>query len=259
MLFRDWTVIGMVHLQALPGSALWGGSTQRVVDAAVADALALADGGVDAIMIENYGDVPFRKDEVEPATVAAMTLAIGEIRRAVSLPLGVNVLRNDARSALAIAAVVEASMIRVNVHVGAMLTDQGIVEGRAAETLALRRRLGADVKILADVAVKHARPLAEFPIEESAADAVERGLADALIVTGSRTGASVDLDRLRRVRASVAVPVLAGSGVTDETITAIRDACDGAIVGSWLKTDGVVSAPVDVERVHRLMGLVRDV
>lgn len=226
---------------------------QDVIDAALVDAAALASGGVDAIMVENFGDVPFRRDEVEPQTIAAMTLAIGEIRRAVPVPIGVNVLRNDARGALAIAAVVGASMIRVNVHTGAMLTDQGIIEGRAAETLTLRARLGVDVKILADIAVKHARPLAEFPIEEAAADAVERGLADALIVTGSRTGAGVDFERLARVRAAVGVPVLAGSGVTADSIDALRPACDGVIVGSWLKLGGRVAAPVDAARVARLV------
>jgi uncharacterized protein len=251
--FGSWKLIGMIHLRALPGSARWGGSMQEVIDAALVDAEALVAGGVDAIMVENYGDVPFRKEEVEPQTVAAMTRALVEIRRAVHLPLGVNVLRNDARSAMAIAAVVGASMIRVNVHTGAMLTDQGVIEGRAAETLALRTRLGADVKILADVNVKHARPLAPFPIEESASDAVERGLADALIVTGSRTGGAVDLEQLRRARAAVDVPVLVGSGVTADSIAALRDECDGTIVGSWLKVDGDVSRPVDIERVRRLV------
>jgi membrane complex biogenesis BtpA family protein len=224
-----------------------------IVESALKDARALAEGGVDAIMVENFGDVPFAKDAVEPHTIAAMTRAIAEIAREVSLPIGVNVLRNDATSAMAIASVCGAAMIRVNVHTGAMLTDQGIVEGRAKETLALRRRLGSNVLILADVHVKHARPLADVPIDEAAADAVERGLADALIVTGSRTGAGVDRERLRRVRSSAAAPVLVGSGVTAGTIAELRAECDGVIVGSWLKVDGSVGAPVDVERVRRLV------
>ena len=253
----SFDIIGMVHLLPLPGSARWGGSMQAVIDAAVTDARALAEGGVDAVMVENFGDVPFRKDHVDAYTVAAMTVALVAIRREIRLPLGVNVLRNDALSALSIASVCGASMVRVNVHVGAMLTDQGVVEGRASETLALRRQLGAAVRIFADIDVKHARPLAEFPIEESAADAVERGLADALIVTGPRTGTGVDVDRLLRVRTAVDVPVYAGSGVTDETIASLRTRCDGAIVGSWLKVDGNVANPVDVDRVRRLVAAAR--
>ena len=109
-------IVGMVHLKPLPGSPGFGGSLAEVLDAALADARALDEGGVDAIMIENYGDVPFRKDEVEPHTIAAMARIASEIRRSTTVPLGINVLRNDARSAMAIAAVCDASMIRVNVH-----------------------------------------------------------------------------------------------------------------------------------------------
>lgn len=247
------SIIGMVHLKPLPGSPCYGGSWQEVVDAALADAQALSDGGIDAIMVENYGDVPFRKSGVEPHTIAAIALVASEICRLTAKPLGINVLRNDARAAMGIAALCDAVMIRVNVHTGAMLTDQGIIEGNARETLDYRTKLGSDVRILADVNVKHAMPLAPFPIEEAAADAVERGLADALIVTGSRTGATADLDELRHARAVVDVPILVGSGVTDATIAELLRVADGAIVGSWLKQDGNVSKPVDRRRVEMLM------
>jgi membrane complex biogenesis BtpA family protein len=246
----------MVHLHALPGSPRYAGSLQQVIDAALDDARALADGGIDAIMIENYGDVPFRRSGVEAHTIAAMATIIAEIRRMTSKPLGVNVLRNDAIAAIGIAAVCGGAMIRVNVHTGAMLTDQGIIEGEARRTLDYRTMLGADVRILADINVKHAMPLAPFPIEEAAADAVERGLADALIVTGSRTGAAADRDELRRARSAVDVPVLLGSGVSDATVADLLREADGAIVGSWLKKYGDVSLPVDRERVERLMEIV---
>src|SRR5688500_6024628 len=134
MFGKQFAVIGMVHLKPLPGSARWGGSMQQVLDGSLADATALAEGGVDAIMIENFGDVPFRKEHVAAETIAAMTLAVSTVANAVDLPLGVNVLRNDAAAAMGIAAACGATMIRVNVHTGAMLTDQGIIEGRASET-----------------------------------------------------------------------------------------------------------------------------
>jgi membrane complex biogenesis BtpA family protein len=246
-------IIGMVHLKPLPGSPRYGGSWQEVIDAALADAQTLSDGGIDAIMVENYGDVPFRKSGVEAHTIAAMALVAEEIRRLTGKPLGINVLRNDAIAAMGIAAMCSAVMIRVNVHTGAMLADQGVIEGSARETLDYRAKLRADVRILADVNVKHAMPLAPFPIEESAADAVERGLADALIVTGSRTGASADPDELRRARAAVDAPVLVGSGVSDATAAELLRESDGAIVGSWLKHGGDVEKSVDRERVERLM------
>ena len=198
--------IGMVHLLPLPGSPRWAGEMDQVLERAVCDAQALARGGMDGLIVENFGDAPFCKDRVEPHTVSAMTLAVAAVRDAVQIPVGVNVLRNDSRSAMAIAAVTGASFIRVNVHTGAMVTDQGIVEGRAHDTLRYRRELGADVKLLADVLVKHATPLGALSIERAARDAAYRGLADAVIVTGVGTGQPTEVEDV--IRAREAVPEL---------------------------------------------------
>src|SRR5258708_7301806 len=157
--FGRRAVIGMVHLAPLPAAPLYEGSLEDVLARALADAVALAGGGVDALAIENFGDRPFRKNRVDPETIAAMTRVIAEIARSVSLPFGVNVLRNDASAALAIAAATAAAFIRVNVHTGAVLADQGIIEGEAAETLRRRASFAPDVLIFADHDVKHATPL----------------------------------------------------------------------------------------------------
>ncbi len=247
----------MVHLRPLPGTPGYGGLLQAVFDAALADAESLIVGGVDAVMIENYGDVPFRKTGAEPHTIAAMAMIASAVRALGEVPIGINVLRNDPVAALGIAQAVGAAMIRVNVHTGAMLTDQGVIEGNARATLAYRSLIGCTARIMADVHVKHAAPLAPVPIETAAADAAERGLADALIVTGARTGSGCDLDELARVRQAVRVPVIAGSGVSAGTVADILAVADGAIVGSWFKRDGDISAPVDRERVARLMEAAR--
>jgi len=254
------SVIGVVHLAALPGAPGWGGDFAAVLDRARADLLALAAGGVDAAVVENFGDVPFRAGAVEPETVAAMARVLTELRTLTALPLGVNVLRNDAAAALALAAICGGidSFIRVNVHSGAMITDQGIIEGRADRTLRRRRELGARVAILADVLVKHAAPLGPVTIEEAARDAVERGLADALIVTGSGTGEATSLDDVRRVRAVLpATPLLVGSGVTTETVRDTLAIADGAIVGTNFKVGGRTLAPVDAERVKRFVAAAK--
>lgn len=254
---RHGAIIGMIHLLPMPGTPRYGGSVQQILDHAMADAEALRSGGIDAMMVENYGDVPFRKSGLEPHTIALMALVAAEVKRTTQLPLGINALRNDPLAALGIAAACGAAMIRVNVHTAAMVTDQGIIEGNARGTIDYRTTLGVTVNVMADVSVKHALPLVPFPIEELAADAAERGLADALIVTGSRTGAGVALEELRRTRGATHAPVFAGSGVTNTTIRDILAECDGAIVGSWLKRDGNVAAPVDTERVNRLMEVAR--
>ncbi len=246
--------IGVIHLEPLPGSPRAQAMSQ-VLAAATEDARAYLEGGVDALIVENFGDAPFFATGVEPVTVAAMAVAVREIRQlAGELPVGVNVLRNDGFSALSVAHVCGASFVRVNVHVGAAVTDQGIVQGDAARLLRLRQQLGAEVAVYADVAVKHAVPLGSWsdPLNE-ARDATGRGLADALIVTGHATGQPIDLELARAIRDDQpGVRLLAGSGVEPGQAEQLRGRVDGAIVGTWAKGDGQVGNRVDAGRVRQL-------
>ena len=243
-------LIGVVHLLPLPGSPRWCGNMAAVINAAKADAVAYERGGADAIIVENFGDAPFAKDAVPAETIAAMAAAGSAVRAAVRLPLGFNVLRNDAHAALALCAACGGSFIRVNILSGVMVTDQGVIEGRAFEVLRARRTICPEVKILADVHVKHAAPLAPVSIAQVALDTVQRGLADGLIVSGAGTGKATDPARALEVkRACPGVPVLIGSGATAATVHAFDAAADGFIVGSSLKRGGVLSNPVDSRRV----------
>ncbi len=245
-----YRLIGMVHLLPLPGAPGYAGDRVRIIQQAVADAKTLEEAGFDAVLIENYGDVPFLRNSAEPVTIAAMTAAVQRVMDGVAIPVGVQVLRNDARSALSIAAVTGASFIRVNVHTGAMLTDQGIIEGKAGDTLRLRSSLGANVYILADVLVKHAQPLVPSDIAIVARDTVERGMADGLIVSGAGTGLSLDSGELLKTKAAVNTPVFAGSGVDAESVASILRIADGVIVGTSIKTGGITTAPVDPARAR---------
>jgi membrane complex biogenesis BtpA family protein len=246
-------IIGMVHVAALPGAPGYSGEMRAVIDAALRDARALREGGCDAIAFENFGDRPFFKGEVPPETVAALTRVIVEVIAEVELPFGVNVLRNDAASAIAIAAATGAAFIRVNIHTGAMLTDQGIIEGRAAETLRKRATIAPEVLVFADHMVKHARPLVEIDDVQAAKDLRHRGLADAIIISGAETGAEPDRDGFTTLRqAFTDFPILIGSGLTESNAIAFA-AADGAIVGTSIKIDGHVDAPVDPYRVARLV------
>jgi membrane complex biogenesis BtpA family protein len=258
MLGAQRAVIGMVHLAALPGCPRWGGSMDRVVDAALEDARTLAEGGADALLVENHGDVPFTAGRVDAATVAAMAVIIAEIKKAVALPIGVNVLKSDALSALAVASATGARFVRVNVHVGAVVADQGLLQSGAHDTLRYRRLLGLDIKILADVQVKHGMPLAPIPIEQEARDCVSRALADGLVVSGTATGEPTPMSDLKRVRSAVPdIPLLVGSGATPETAAELLSVADGLIVGTAVKRGGVLANPVDLARVRRLVGAAR--
>jgi uncharacterized protein len=247
-------LVGMVHLRPLPGSARDDGKgMETTLTQAVADAKALEAGGANAIMVENFFDAPFAKDALPPHTIAALTRAVAAVREATSLPIGVNALRNDARSAIAIAQVCGGQFVRINVFVGAAVTDQGIIEGAARTAVLYRKELGADVALWADVYVKHAAQLGETTLEEAAKDAVLRGLADALIVSGAATGSATSAEDARRVKAAVpGTPVLIGSGFNETTATALLAHADGAIVGTSLKRDGIVSEAVEAKRVRAL-------
>ena len=202
------------------------------------------------MIVENFGDAPFFKSEVPSITLTAMTRVVSALRFE-GATLGINVLRNDALGALSVAAVTEAAFIRVNVHTGAMLTDQGIIEGRAAEVLRRRAALAPSCQIWADIHVKHAQPLAHITLAQAAEETFGRGGADALIVTGAGTGKRTSLDEVKRVKDAVPrAPVLVGSGVTAATVVETLSVADGVIVGSDLKVGGDARQPVELDRAR---------
>lgn len=250
---REKPLIAMIHLAGLPGSP-GAQPIEEVLSQARVEAEILAGLGFDGLLIENYGDLPFRPGRAEEHTIAAMTLAARVIAGTVWVPFGINVLRNDPISALAIAHLVGGKFIRVNVHTGVRATDQGVIEGRAHETLRYREQIGSDALIFADVAVKHSTPLDDLSLEQSARETAYRGLADALIVTGPATGEKTSPEDLGSVRRAVPDrPLLVGSGARRDNIRAILDLADGVIVGSELKEDGRPERPVDPARAERFL------
>ena len=252
-------LLGVVHLRALP-SARGHRSMDEVMAKALADAEAIARGGFDGLVIENFGDAPFHKgtqdDPVPPDVPAALAVVAHEARRRWDLPVMINCLRNDGVAALGVAAVVGARWVRVNVLAGAYVTDQGVIEGEAARLAAYRRQLGTRTEILADFLVKHAQPLAPLAppaVAAAAQDLAERSGAGGLVLSGSRTGAPVDVAFFDSVRAAVGrFPIWLGSGLGVANAAELWPRCDGAIVGTALKRGGRVTAPVDLGRVRLL-------
>ena len=250
--------LGVVHLLPLPGAPRWQGDLAALVARAREEAQTLEEGGADGIIVENFNDAPYAKERVEAHTVAAMTLALAGVIDAVGLPVGINVLRNDVKSAIAMAMVTGARFVRANTHYGVMVSDEGVIEGGAHDTTRYRRYLEADVKILADVLVKHATPLGDPDIALVAEDTVHRALADAVIVSGPVTGRAADVDEVARVKQAVPqTPVLVGSGITTANAPAFLQAADGAIIGTSLKIDGQVQNPVALSRVREMAQVFR--
>jgi len=249
----DRALVGMIHVGALPGAPQARQPVAAVAEAAAAEARVFGDAGFQAVMIENMHDRPYLPREVGPEVVAAMTAVAAEVRRAVALPLGIQVLAGANRAALAVAHAAGASFVRVEGFVFAHVADEGPLASDAGELLRYRRAIGADgVRVLADVKKKHSAHAwtADVDIVETAR-AAEFFLADGVIVTGASTGREADPREVRSVAGAVSIPVLVGSGITPENLASYADA-DAFIVGSALKRDGLWSNPLDPARVAAL-------
>ncbi|MEL6937961.1 MAG: BtpA/SgcQ family protein [Cyanobacteria bacterium J06598_1] len=246
--------IGVIHLLPLPTSPRWQGDLNAVIARAEQEATALASGGVHGLIVENFFDAPFPKSQVDPVVVSAMTMVVQRLAQLVPLPIGVNVLRNDARSAIAIATCTGASFIRVNVLTGIMATDQGLIEGEAHDLLRYRRELGSEVKIFADVLVKHAQPLGSPSIVTAVQETIQRGLADGVILSGGMTGSPPGLEDLQLAKQAAGdVPVFIGSGASWENIPQLIRSADGVIVSSSLKRKGDIEQPIDPIRARQFV------
>ena len=250
-------VFGMIHLAPLPGAPRYSGSMDDVLERALQDARALQAAGMDALVVENFNDEPFFTETTEPETVAALTLAARAVGEATGLPLGINVLRNSWQAAMAIAAVTESRFVRINVLTDVMVTDQGLVHSRAAQLLRYRRALGADdVLIFADIESKHAAPLTKRPLGVVAQDMVERGGADALLVSGYSSSDPPRIQDIESLRAAVPdTPLIIGSGMSLETVGLLAHV-DATIFGFGAKPH--LKAPVDPGMAAAFMDAVRE-
>ncbi|MFG0315649.1 MAG: BtpA/SgcQ family protein [Planctomycetota bacterium JB042] len=245
--------IGVVHLPALPGSPNARRPIDRIADQAAADARLYLEHGLHGVIVENFGDAPFEPGAVPPHVVASMTRVAVAVREAAGgRPVGVNVLRNDARAALAVAAAAGLDFLRVNVLAGTFATDQGLIQGDAAGLLRERRAIGAAVRVFADVRVKHAAPLREAPLDVEVEELVGRAGADAVLVTGATTGRPPDRERLGVVaRAAGRAPVVVASGADPRNVAELAADADGFVVGTALKAGGRTTARPDPARVER--------
>ncbi|WP_406857990.1 BtpA/SgcQ family protein [Alsobacter sp. KACC 23698] len=258
---RTKAVIGVIHSLPLPGSPHYDGDpVERIYAYACAEARRYAEGGVDGLIVENHGDIPFAKpDELGPETAAVMSVMTDRVRREAKLPTGVNVLANGVIQALATAKAAGASFVRVNQWANAYVANEGFMEGKAGLAARYRAAIQArDVAVFADVHVKHGAHaiVADRSLTELTRDA-QFFDADAVIVTGQRTGDSAQLDELETVKTSTSLPVLVGSGVNPDNVAAIFGYADAVIVASALKHDGGWWNEVDPDRVRGFMDVVR--
>lgn len=242
------TLIGMIHVGALPGTPAAHHSLEKLVQLAVAEARTYREAGFGALMIENMHDRPYVKGAVGPEIVAAMTAIGREVKREVPLPLGVQVLAGANREAIAVAHASGAEFVRVEGFVFAHVADEGVIEASAGELLRWRRAIGAErVKVFADLKKKHSAHAITSDVSlAETAKAAEFFLADGVIVTGAATGEPADPADVAAVRGATTLPVLVGSGLTPANLASFASA-HGFVVGSSVKQGGRWSNPLDRE------------
>lgn len=252
-------LIGVVHLQALPGTPESKLDIAAITSIAVEEAGLYKQAGFDGMMIENTHDRPYLKAGAGPEITAAMAVIGAEVRRATSLPLGVQVLAGSNSAALAVALACDASFIRAEGFVFAHVADEGLIEASAGTLLRYRRAIGADhIRVFTDIKKKHSAHAltADVDIVETA-KAAEFFLVDGVIVTGVSTGQPAESDEVNSVGRGVSVPTLVGSGITTQNIANYTHA-DAFIVGSSIKKDGVWNSPIDLDRARDLVSVFRD-
>jgi membrane complex biogenesis BtpA family protein len=252
-------LVGVIHVGALPGTPRSRAGVGELTDAAVREASAYRDGGVDALMIENMHDVPYLRGSVGPEVVAAMAVVGRAVKSESKLPVGVQILAGANVEALAVAHAAGLDYVRVEAYTFAHVADEGLIESSAAELLRFRRKIGADgVRVWADVKKKHASHAitADVTLGETAA-AVEFMSGDAVIVSGNATGEPPNAADVREAKSHCRLPVLLGSGVTVENVPEFYDTADGFIVGSYFKEGGLWSNTVERARVERLADVLR--
>ena len=250
---REKPIIGTIHLQALPGSVHHSQPIQDLISSAKEETKTLVKAGIDGILIENYGDYPYVRTENPSETTAAMTLITSTLKNMFQVPIGINILRNSCTQAMSVASVCEIDFIRCNIFTSAYVTDQGIIQGEARKVLLKRKKLNSNVLVFADIFCKHASPISNRGLLEEAQDAIFRGSADAIIITGHRTGVPPRKEDLIKLKEQNLGPILIGSGLTTENYNELMQFADGAIVGSYFKRNGDISQSVDFERVSSLL------
>ena len=255
---KKHSIIGMIHLQALPGTPVSRYGMNQIIEMALTDAAIYHMAGVDGLMIENMHDVPYLNREVGHEITAAMSVIAKEIKRDIDLPCGVQVLAGANQSALAVAKAAGLEFIRGEGFVFGHVADEGWMSSDAGELLRYRKMIEADdILIFNDIKKKHSSHTitADVDLVETA-KAAEYFRSDGLIITGSSTGVAADLKELEAVKSKCNIPVMIGSGVTLENVGKYFEVADALIVGSYFKKDGHWGNDVEYDRVAKLMEVV---
>jgi membrane complex biogenesis BtpA family protein len=252
-------IIAMIHVDALPGTPKYKGDIKSIINKAKSEAKLYKDAGIDVLMIENMHDVPYLNRTAGPEITAIMSILLYEVKNVSGLPSGIQILAGGNKQALGAALAAGADFIRAEGFVYAHVADEGFFNSDAGEILRFRKQIGAEViSIFTDIKKKHSsHSITDDTDIADTAKAAEYFLSDGVIVTGSATGKVPSLEEIRRVKESINIPVLAGSGITIDNVQAYNQYCDSLIIGSYFKTDGKWYSPVEIKRVKEFVKKIK--
>src|SRR5258705_4722364 len=255
---RPKPVVGVIHVGALPGTPSNTQPVAELVMSAKREAKLYREGGVDAVYIENMHDVPYLRGEVGPEIVAAMTASGIELKSESGLPVGIQILAGANIEAMAVAHAAGLDLIRAEGYAYAHVADEGLIQASAAKLLRYRRMIGATgVQVWADVKKKHSAHAITADVSlGTTAETVEFMGADCVIVTGNVTREAPRVADVQEAKTHCLLPVILGSGISEDNIAEFYHEADGFIVGSAFKVDGHWSNTIDPPRVARFMTIV---
>lgn len=255
-MFKDnKSIIGMIHVPALPGTPLNKFSINQIIEMVLKEAEIYQASGIDSIMLENMHDVPYLNRQVGPEIISSMTVVTQEVRRICSLPLGIQILAGANQEALAVALAVGLNYIRAEGFVFSHVADEGLMNACAGELLRYRKNIGAEhIAVLTDIKKKHSSHAITSDVDiAETAKAAEFFLSDGLIITGESTGKEAQLSEVKSVKDKCSLPVIIGSGITLDNIEKYYPYADGFIIGSWFKEEGKWNHPLSSKRVQEFM------
>ena len=246
-------IVGMLHLLPLPQSPAFTGSISNIFNHALEEADILVDEGIDALIIENFNDKPYRISEPEISQICVISNIVNNLKRLYKIPIGVNILLNAWKAEMAIAYACLAEFIRVEVFIDTVISPSGIVNPCAPDLLRLQKTFGSsNVEIWADIQTKTTKSVIDKNLQQSAIEAEKVG-ASVIIVTGSATGQATPLEKIKEVKKVTKIPVYVGSGVNAENVPDILSIADGLIVGSALKEGFNASNKVSRSNTKRII------
>lgn len=235
---KEKILIGMIHVQALPGTPNNKFPPEEIINKAIDEAKVFKRLGINVVMIENMHDIPYTK--IVGPEITSMMAVVGREIKKLRLYCGIQILAGANKEALSVAKSAGLDFIRAEGFVFGHVADEGYIESCAGELLRYRKQIGAeDILIFTDIKKKHSSHAitSDVSIQETA-HAAEFFLADSVIVTGVSTGTEASLEEVQNVKKTVHIPVAIGSGITDKNLKTYWKFADIFIVGSFIKENG---------------------